>query len=85
MSRIVRVIIQNSSYQYINREEVNNREIRYLPYLYIFNLLSVHVLVRRTLNYYTETPYSEVKEVETPYSEEMCKKKHIFLIHGLIN
>ena len=42
MSRITRVIIQNS---YINREEVNNRKIRYLSDLSIFNLLSV------------ETPY----------------------------
>ena len=40
MSRIIRVIIQNSSYQNKNREEVNNREIRYLPDLSIFNFLS---------------------------------------------
>ena len=31
MSRIIRVIIQNSSYQNINREEVNNSEIRLIP------------------------------------------------------
>jgi len=44
MSRIIRVIIQNSSYQNINREEINNREIRYIPDLSIFNLISVYIL-----------------------------------------
>jgi len=49
MRRIIRVIIQNSSYQNLNREVINNTEIRYLPDLFIFNLLSVYVL--------GETPY----------------------------
>ena len=31
MCMIIRVIIQNSLYQNKNREEVKNREIRYLP------------------------------------------------------
>ena len=31
MSKIIRVIIQDSLHQNKNREEVNNREIRYLP------------------------------------------------------
>ena len=42
MSRMIRVIIQNSSYQMKNREEVKNREIRYIPEFFIFNLLSVN-------------------------------------------
>ena len=66
MSRIIRVIIQNSSYQNKNREEVKNREIRYLPDLSIVNLLSVFVLVRRILNYYP-THRLYFREVETPY------------------
>ena len=44
MSRKIMVIIQNSSYQNINKDEVNNREIRFLPDLSIFNLLSVYIL-----------------------------------------
>ena len=52
MNRIIRLIIQNSLYQNKNREEVENREIRYLPDLSIFNFLSVFVLVQRILNYY---------------------------------
>ena len=39
MSRIIRVLIQNSLHQNNNREDVNNREIRYLPDLSIVNLL----------------------------------------------
>ena len=35
MSRIIRVIIQNSLHQNKNREEVKNKEIRYLPDLSI--------------------------------------------------
>jgi len=31
MSRIIRVIIKNSLHQNKNRDEVKNREIRYLP------------------------------------------------------
>ena len=53
-------------YQNINREEVKNREIRYLPDVSIVNLLSVFVLVQIILNYYpTQRLYFE--EVETPY------------------
>ena len=44
MSRIIRVIIQNSSYQNINREKVKNREIREIPDLSIVNLLFVFVM-----------------------------------------
>ena len=66
MSRIIRVIFQNSLHQNKDREEVKNREIRYLPDLSIFNLLSVFVLVQRILNYYpTDRLY--FYEVETPY------------------
>ena len=43
MSRIMRVIIKKKLYQNKNREEVENREIRYLPDLFIVNLLSVFV------------------------------------------
>ena len=43
MSKIIRAIIQNSLHQNKNREEVKNREIRYLPDLSISNLLSVFV------------------------------------------
>ena len=70
ISGIIRVIIQNSSYQNKNRQEVKNREIRYLSDLSIFNLLSVFVLVRRFLNYYPNYPThrSYFGEVETPYS-----------------
>ena len=46
-----RVIIQDSSYQNIDREEVKDREIRYLPNLSIVNLLSVYILGK------VETPY----------------------------
>ena len=41
MSRIIRVLIQNYLHQNKNREEVNNREIRYIPDLSIFNFLPV--------------------------------------------
>ena len=70
MSRIIRVIIKNSSYQNINREKVNNREIRFLPDLFIFNLLSVFVLIQRILNYHPNYPTHRLYfgEVETPYS-----------------
>ena len=71
MSRIIRAIIQKSLHQNRNREEINNREIRYLPDLSIFNLLSVYVMVRRILNYYPNHPTHRLyfREVETPYSE----------------
>ena len=69
MSRTVRVFIQNSLHQKKNREEVKNREIRYLPDLSIVNLLSV--LVQRILNYYPNCPTHSLYfgEVETPYSD----------------
>ena len=41
---LIRVTIQNYLHQNKNREEVKNREVRYLPDLSIFNLLSVFVL-----------------------------------------
>ena len=64
MSRIIRVIIQNSLHQNKNREKVKNREIRYLPDLSIFN----YVLVQRILNYYPNYPshrlyFGEVKHL----------------------
>ena len=63
------VSIQNSLHQNKNREGVKNREIRYLPDLSFFNLLSVYALVQRILNYYPN--YSNHRlyfgEVETPY------------------
>ena len=73
MSRIIKVIIQNTSYQNINREEVKNREIRYIPDLSIFNLLSVFILVQRILNYYPKYPTHRLKvgEVETPYGVQV--------------
>ena len=37
----IRVLFQNSLYHNKNREEVKNREIKYLPDMSIFNLLSV--------------------------------------------
>ena len=70
MSRIIRVIIQNSLHQSINRKEVKNREIRYLPNLSIFNLLSFFVLVQQIImNYYHNYPTHLLYfgEVETPY------------------
>ena len=69
MSRIIRVIIQNSLHQNKNREDVNNREIRYLPDLSIFNLLSVFVLIQKKLNYSPNYPTHRLYfgEVETPY------------------
>ena len=69
MIRKIRVLIQNSLYQNKNREEVKNREISYLPYLFIFILLSVFVLVQRILNYYTNYPTHRLYfgEVETSY------------------
>ena len=42
---MIRVIIQNSSYQNINREEVTNREISYLSDPSIFNLLSIKTFI----------------------------------------
>ena len=65
------VIIQNSLHQNKNREEVNNREIRYLPDLSIVNLLSAFVLVQTILNYYPNYPTHRLyfREVETPYWE----------------
>ena len=44
MSRIISVLIKNSSYQNINREEIKNREIMYLSDLSIVNLFSVYIL-----------------------------------------
>ena len=71
ISRIIRVIIQNSLHQIKNREKVKNRDIRYLPDLSIFNLLSVFDLVQRILNYYPNYPTHRLnfEEVETPYSK----------------
>ena len=51
MSRLIRVLIQNSLRQNKNREEVKNRDIRYLPDLSIFNLLSVFDLVQKKLKF----------------------------------
>ena len=67
MTRIIRVIIQNYLYQIKNREEVNNREIKYLPDLTIFNPFSVYVLVQRILNNYSNYPTHRLYfgEVET--------------------
>ena len=69
MIRIIRVIIQNYLHQKKNREEVKNREIRYLPGHSIFNLLSVYVLLRRILNHNPNYPTHHLYfgEVETPY------------------
>ena len=70
MSKIIRVIIQISLNPNENREEVRNRESRYLPDLSIFNLPSVFVLVQRILNYHPNYPTHRLYfgEVETPYS-----------------
>ena len=69
MSRIFRVINQNSLYQNMNKEEVKNREIRYLPDLSILNLFSVFVLVQTILSYYPKYPTHRLYfwEVETPF------------------
>ena len=79
MSKIIRVLIQNYLHQNKNknREEVKNREIRYLPDLSIFNLISVDVLVQRILNYYPNYPTNHLYfgEVETPY----CIRYALFL------
>ena len=77
MSRIIRVIFQNSLHQNKNREEVNNREIRYLPDLSIFNLRSVFVLVQRILNYYPNHPTHSLyfEKVKTPYSVQFGNKQ----------
>ena len=66
MSRIIGVLIQNSLHHNKNREEVKNRDIRYLADLSIVNLLSVSVVVQRILNYYP-THRLYFREVETPY------------------
>ena len=68
MSIIIRVITQNSLYE--NREEVNNRDLRYLPNISIVNLLSVFVMVERILNEYPNYPTRRLYfgEVETPYT-----------------
>ena len=49
--------------------EVKNTEIRYLPDLSIFNLLSVYVLVPRIFNYYPNylSHCLYFREVGTPY------------------
>ena len=61
MSRIIRVIIQKSLYQNINRKRLT-----------IVNLFSIYILVQRFLNYYPN--YSTHRlyfgEVEAPYSEK---------------
>ena len=66
MSRIIRVSIQNYLHHNKNRDEVKNREIRYLLDLSIVNLLSVYALVGRILNYYPNYPTDRLyfKEVE---------------------
>ena len=63
MSRIIRVIIQNCSHQNKNREEVKNREIRYLPDFSI-------VILNEYPNYPTHRLY--FREVETPYNKPVC-------------
>ena len=67
---MIKVLIQNSLYQNISREEFNNIEIKYLPDLSIINLLSVYVLVQRILNYYTNYPTHRLyfREVGTPHT-----------------
>ena len=77
MSRIIRVLLLNYLQQNKNREEVNNREIRYLPDLSIVNLLSVFVLALGILNYY---PYLRLYfgEVTTPYYSEKYGKRYRF-------
>ena len=71
MSRIISVIIQNSLQQNKNREEVKNREIRYLPDLSIFKLLSVFVFVQIFLYYHPNYPTRRLyfEEVEIHYLE----------------
>ena len=65
-----RVIIQNSLHRNKNREEVNNREIGYLPDLSIVNLFSVFVLIGRILNSHHNYPTHRLYfgEVEIPYN-----------------
>ena len=50
-------------------QEVNNREIRYLPDLTIVNLLPVFILVQKLLNYFPNYPTHSLYfgEVETPH------------------
>ena len=69
MSRIIRVLLQNSLHQNKNREEAKNREIMYIHDFSIFNLLSVYVIVQRILNYYPNYPTYRLyfAEAETPY------------------
>ena len=71
MSRIIREIIQNSLHQNQNGEDVKHGEIGYLPDLSIFNLLSVFVLLQRSLNYFPNYPTHRLYfgEVETPYKQ----------------
>ena len=55
----------------VRKEEVvKNREIRYLPDVSIFNLLSVFLLVGRILNYYPNYPTHCLYfgAIETPYT-----------------
>ena len=58
-------------YQNINREEVKNRDIKYLPDFSIFNLFSVYVLVRRILKHHPNYPTRRLyfEEVEIHYLE----------------
>ena len=69
MSTIIRVIIQKCLHQKKNREDVKNREIRYLPDLSTVNFLSVFLSVRRILNYYHNYPTRRLnlREVKTSY------------------
>ena len=68
-----------------NREEVKNREIRYLPDLSIFNLLSIYVLVQRILNHYPNYPTHRLYlwEVETPYIFRMNNLSTTIVTHGI--
>ena len=67
MSRIIREIIQNSLHQNQNGEDVKNGEIRYLPDLSIFNLLSVFVLKqRKTRNTKKLERWSVISTVNMP-------------------
>ena len=80
MRRIIRVIIQNSLHRNINREEVNNRDIEWIPDHSIVNLLFASVLVQRILNYYpnhlSHRLYFGV--VETPYYEILLCFKYCY-------
>ena len=68
-----------------NREEVKNREIRYLPDLSIVNLLSVIVLVQIIMNYYPNylTDRLYFVDIETPYNIAFILYGTIYSINRL--